>query len=78
MQGPAFVMLVSGLIHREVADAVKESGLGMSVSDVLLDARAVKSNLRVGVWTVANCKKKRHKAFEALHTPLEVPRLGVV
>mgnify|MGYP007101851809 CR=1 FL=1 len=30
------------------------------------------ANLRVGVWTVANCKKKRLKVFEALHTPLEV------
>lgn len=72
LQGLAFVMLVSGLIHREVAEAVEESGLGMSVSDVLLDARAVKANLRVGTWTVTNCKRKRLKVFEALHTPLQV------
>ena len=77
MQGLAFVMLVSGLIHREVADAVADSGLGMSVSDVLLDARAVKANKRAGAWVPANCKKKRVKVFEALHTPLEVvPKAG--
>lgn len=72
MQGLAFLMLVSGLIHREVADAVAESGLGMSVADVLLDARAVKASKRVGMWVPVNCKKKRLEAFEALHTPLEV------
>jgi hypothetical protein len=77
VQGLAFVMLVSGLIHREVADAVAASGLGMSVGDVLMDARMVKAARRNGAWVAVNCKKKRVKAFEALNTTLEiVPSLG--
>ena len=71
-QGLAFVMLVSGLIHREVADAVSKSGVGMSVGDVLMDARMVKANKRAGIWVTANNKKKRVKMLKALHTPLEV------
>lgn len=72
MQGMAFVMLVSGLIHREVADAVIASGLGMSVGDVLMDARMVKAAKRNGAWVAVNRKKKRVKTFDALHTSLEV------
>ena len=72
VQGLAFVMLVSGLIHREVADAVAASGVGMSVGDVLMDARMVKAAKRNGAWVAVNCKKKRVKMLDALHTTLEV------
>lgn len=72
VQGLAFVMLVSGLIHREVADAVASSGLGMSVRDVLMDARMVKAAKRNGVWVAVNCKKKRVEMLEKLGTTLEV------
>lgn len=72
VQGLAFVMLVSGLIHREVADAVAASGVGMSVGDVLMDARMVKAARRNGSWVAVNCKKKRVAMLDALHTSLEV------
>ncbi len=77
VQGLAFVMLVSGLIHREVADAVAASGVGMTVGDVLADARMVKACRRSGAWVAVNCKKKRVAMLEALNTSLEVvPKLG--
>lgn len=70
-------MLVSGLIHREVADAVAASGLGTSVGDALLDASMVKAAKRNGVWVAVNCKRKRVKALDALNTTLEVvPKFG--
>ncbi|MCH3926717.1 MAG: hypothetical protein LKE27_09890 [Atopobiaceae bacterium] len=72
VQGLAFAMLVSGLIHREVADAVAASGVGMSVGDVLMDARMVKAARRNGSWVAVNCKKKRVAMLDALHTSLEV------
>lgn len=77
VQGLAFVMLVSGLIHREVADAVASSGLGTSVGDALMDARMVKAAKRNGAWVAVNCKKKRVKALDALNTTLDViPKFG--
>ena len=72
MQGLAFAMLVSGLIHREVADAVAASGAGMSVGDVLMEARMVKAARRNGSWVAVNCKKERVAMLDALHTSLEV------
>lgn len=65
-------MLVSGLIHREVADAVASSSLGTSVGDALMDARMVKAAKRNGAWVAVNCKKKRVKALDALNTTLDV------
>ena len=71
-QGLAFVLLVSGLVHREVADALAASGLGMSMPEMLIEARKVKAAKRHGVWVACNCKKKRVAFFEKLNTPLEV------
>ena len=56
-------MLVSGLIHREVADAVAASGVGMSVGDVLADVRMVKAAKRNDTWVAVNCKKKHVKVL---------------
>ena len=71
LQGLAFVMLVSALIRREVADAAA-SVKGMSVDDILLRARMVKANKRRGRWVVCNCLKKRLSLFNQMNTPLEV------
>ena len=71
LQGLAFVMLVSALIRREVADAAA-SVKGMTVDDILLRARMVKANKRQGRWTVCNCLKKRLSLFNQMNTPLEV------
>ena len=43
-QGLAFVMLVSGLVECGVRKSIASSGLGMSVTDVLMDARAAKAD----------------------------------
>lgn len=72
MQGLAFVLLVSGLVHREVADALEASGLGVSMPEMLIEARKVKAAKRHGAWVACNCKKKRIEFFEKLNTPLEV------
>jgi len=70
-QGLAFVMLVSGLVECEVREAVARSGLGMSVADVLMDARAAKAD-RVGdAWVVNNCLKKRADRFRRLGVAME-------
>ena len=72
MQGLAFVLLVSGLVHREVADALDASGLGISMPEMLVEARKVKAAKRHGAWVACNCKKKRVDFFKKLNTPLEV------
>ena len=72
MQGLAFVLLVSGLVHREVADALEASGLGISMPEMLIEARKVKAAKRHGTWAACNCKKKRVEFFKKLNTPLEV------
>ena len=72
MQGLAFVLLVSGLVHREVADALDAPGLDVSMPEMLVEARKVKTARRNGVWVACNCKKKRVDFFKKLNTPLEV------
>ncbi len=64
-------MLVSALIHRELAEAVG-SVKGKSLQDCLLDARMIKAAKRRGVWTVSNCRKKQNDLFAALNTKLAV------
>ena len=72
MQGLAFVLLVSGLVHREVSDALEASGLGISMPEMLIEARKVKAAKRHGAWVACNCKRKRIEFFRKLNTPLEV------
>lgn len=70
-QGLAFAMLVSGLVECEVRDAIRASGLGMSVTDVLMDARAAKADRQGDGWVVNNCLKKRERMFERLGVAME-------
>lgn len=70
-QGLAFEMLVSGLVACEVGEAVAKSGLGMSVPDVLMDARAAKADRVGGAWVVNNCLKKRDERFKRLGVAME-------
>lgn len=70
-QGLAFVMLVSGLIECEVRAAMARSGLGMSVTDVLMDARAAKADRLGGAWVVNNCLRKRDARFRRLGVAME-------
>ena len=38
VQGLAFILLVSSLIHREFSEHVKKAGIRESIQDVLLDS----------------------------------------
>ena len=64
-------MLVAGLIECEVRAAIAASGLGMSVTDVLMDARAAKADKRGDGWVVNNCLKKRAERFRRLGVAME-------
>ena len=72
MQGLAFILLVSALVHQEVSEALETSRLGISLPEMLVEARKVKAAKRHGVWMACNCKKRRVELFEKLNTPLEV------
>lgn len=69
--GLAFAMLVSGLIECKVRKAVASSGLGMSVTDVLMDARAAKADRIGDAWVISNCLKKHEERFRRLGVALE-------
>ncbi len=70
-QGLAFIMLVSSLIHHELAVSIRKLKT-KSVQECLLDARMIKINKRNGVWTTANCKTAIADMFRTLNTPLIV------
>ena len=70
-QGLAFAMLVSGLVECGARKAIASSGLGMSVTDVLMDARAAKADRLGDAWVVSNCLKKREARFRKLDVALE-------
>ena len=74
-QGLAFVMLVAGLIECEVRGRVRDSGVGMSVVDLLRDARALKADRHGDGWVINNCLKKRADRMKRLGVRLEaVPK----
>ncbi|MDI9470076.1 MAG: transposase [Bacillota bacterium] len=71
LQGLAFVMLVSALIHQEFALACKDLK-GKSIQDCLLEARMLKAGKLRGVWMVTNCLKKQVDLCNALNTELTI------
>jgi hypothetical protein len=77
-QGLAFIMLVSGLIEWEVRANIRESGVGISVTDVLRDMRALKADRHGGGWVINNCLKKRADRMRKMGVALEAapPRLA--
>jgi hypothetical protein len=71
VQGLAFMMLVTALVHKcvkETCDKVK----GKSVDDCLLEARMVKANKVGGIWVLSNLLDRQQVLFEELSTPLSV------
>lgn len=64
-QGLAFIMLVSSLIHQEMHQLSKSTGL--SLQDCLLTARMVKANKRNGCWVLANCLKRQLDLFDVFN-----------
>ena len=49
MQGLAFVLLMSGLIHRQVVNALQAFRLRVSMPEMFIEARKVKAAKRHGV-----------------------------
>ena len=70
IQGLAFVLLVSSIIHREFAEHVQKAGVRNSIQDVLLDSRMVKIVKRGGVWKCENRKQSQVVLLEKLGTSL--------
>jgi hypothetical protein len=71
VQGVAFVMLVTALVHKHVKEAFAKVK-GKSVDDCLLEARMVKANKVAGGWVCSNLLERQRVLFEALGTPLSV------
>ena len=70
-QGLSFIMLISSLIHHELAVSTKKIK-NKTTHECLLDARMIKINKRNGVWIPANCKAAIADLFRSLDTPLSV------
>lgn len=66
-QGLSFVMLVVGLIHKEVSDKIKKANLNKSVDDILLECKFLKINKYHDNWKITNAKKELQNVFEALN-----------
>lgn len=66
LQGLAFVLLMAGFAHRDLSAAVGTSGVGMSVNDVLMEAKMVKACKRGDAWVAVNCKRKRMEMLSRL------------
>lgn len=74
VQGLAFMMLVTSLVHdrtRRACEGVK----GKSVDDCLLEARMVKANKVRGRWVCCNMLERQRKLFEAVGAPLAMEDL---
>ena len=67
MQGIAFIMLVSALIHRNMENAVKNVN-GMSAQTCLLEAKMVKVRKNGNRWEICNRLKKQVDLFGKLNT----------
>ena len=70
IQGLAFMLLVSSLIHREFAEHLQKAGIRESIQDVLLDSRMVKLVKRGGTWKCENRKPSQATLLEKLGTSL--------
>lgn len=70
-QGLSFIMLISSLIHHELAVSTRKIK-NKTTQECLLDARMIKLNKRNGVWAPVNCKAAITDMFRILNTPLSV------
>lgn len=69
MQGLSFIMLITGMIHSEMKDAIK-SLKGYSLDDILLKARFIKAHRINGKWITQNVKRELREMFTVLNSPL--------
>ena len=65
------MMLVAGLIEHGVRAAIAKSRIGMSVTDVLMDALATKADRLGDAWVINNCMRKRADCFRRLGVAME-------
>ena len=70
-QGLAFIMLVAGLIHREMTEATRD--MKISINDCLLSGRFIKAHKKHGKWQVTNVKKRYIELFKTLNIDLTNP-----
>ncbi|MEG2640831.1 MAG: transposase [Bacilli bacterium] len=68
-QGLSFIMLIVGMIHSEISEAVKNIK-GKSIDDILLESRFIKVHNLNGTWYVQNAKKELREHFELLNCAL--------
>lgn len=71
-QGMSFIMLVVGLIYKEMKEAVKPIK-GKSLDDCLLETRFIKLNKKEGQWVVSNAKKELQTLLTDLNVDLSNP-----
>lgn len=74
-QGMSFIMLIVGLIHHDLKEAIK-SLKGKSIDDCLLEARFIKLNKKGTNWSASNVKKKLKEMMENLNVDLHKPLGG--
>ncbi len=71
-QGMSFIMLIVGLVYRELSQEVKAIK-GKSIDDCLLQARIIKLNKKGNGWVVSNAKKSLQQTMEKLNIDLHNP-----
>ena len=71
-QGMSFIMLVVGLIYKELKEAAKPIK-GKSIDDCLLEAKFIKLNKKGNNWVVSNAKKDLQELMSSLNVDLYNP-----
>lgn len=69
VQGLSFIMLITGMIHAEFKEAMKQVK-GKSMDDVLLESRFLKVHKTKNNWVVQNAKKELRDLFDTLNSPI--------
>lgn len=69
MQGLSFIMLITGMIHSEMKDVIKNLK-GCSLDDVLLKARFIIAHKINGKWMTQNVKAELKEMFTILNSTL--------
>lgn len=69
-QGLSFIMLIVGLIYKEVMDQIKKIN-GLSLNDLLLKGRFIKASKKGDYWYLANIKKDTKCILDTLNISIE-------
>lgn len=71
-QGLSFVMLVVGLIHKEVKDKLFQSDIKMSIDDCLLQTRFLKIHKHGYNWETSNIKKGLAEIIKKMEISIKI------